>query len=70
MTAVSHLQSEGQADADEYPIWFLWLQEDIARRRINRDTKTRAVLSQLAYASTQGKKAGKLLGETLERLDV
>lgn len=53
-----------------YPFWFLFLQEDIARRRVNRDIKTRSIMLNLATAANKSKKGSALFTEELEKLDV
>lgn len=63
------LESEGQAEASEYPLWYLSLETEIAVARINSNLRTEAALTAQAYASVKSKKAAKLFQKTLEKLE-
>ncbi len=66
---MSLLQAQGQPQADRYPLWFLFLQGDIVRRRVNRDIKTQAIMFKLAHGANKSKDISKIFKEELEKLD-
>lgn len=66
---MSFLESEGHVEANEYPMWYLSLETEIAIARINSNLRTEAALTAQAYASVKSKKSAKLFQKTLEKLE-
>lgn len=62
------LRAEGHVEAHLYPVWMVWEEAKVARRRINNNYRTMAVIMFQATASGQvGGKAGTTaLNEFLE----
>lgn len=66
---MSLLLSAGHADATRYPIAVVWSEARIVRQRNASRTKVEAVTMQAVIASILSKQGGKLLKETLARMD-
>lgn len=71
---VSFLKSEGHAHADFYPVWRVWWEVSVVRKRLNLDlaSKTTAMYVAMVAASPTGKKgaskAKKLLNDFIKGL--
>ncbi len=65
---MSLLESEGQSEASQYPLWYLSQESDIAIARINSNLRMTAALTAQAYASIKSKKGAKAFQKTLEKL--
>jgi len=60
---------EGHPLASGYPVWLLIQEAEVARRRINSDMHTLAVMMQAAVATTvNSKKTFPLFSKLLEKL--
>lgn len=66
---MSLLESQGQPEASQYPLWYLGEETEIVARRINVNLRTEAALLSMAFASTQSKKGAKAFQKTLEKLE-
>ena len=69
---MSFLRSEGHHEAHLYPVWKLWHEAKIARRRVNGQYRTQAVIAQIAAAAgfSGGKKVQAHFKKFLEQFDV
>lgn len=65
---VNFLLSEGHAEAEFYPVCFLWAEVQLARERVNRMLASQMLLTQSAIASIFTKKSVQDFGEAIERL--
>lgn len=66
---VSLLKSEGHVQAHHYPIWMLWEQLEVVRRRLNAQTRSQATSMLVAFAAVNGGRKGmKAFKEYLEKL--
>jgi hypothetical protein len=65
------LRSQGHVYAHRYPLWMLWFEARLARKRINREYQTQATIILMASATafTGGKKAGKTFTDFLRNFD-
>ncbi len=61
--------SEGHASARNYPLWMLWQEAAIVRRRYVDKARTEAVLIQQAIVSVVSKEGGKAFANALRRLE-
>ena len=61
------LRSEGHVQAHLYPVWKVWDESEIVKKRINRQNRTLTSMMVVASATAQGgKKATKALKEFME----
>jgi hypothetical protein len=65
---VSLLQSQGHPQAHHYPLCVITREQDLVRRRINRQTVTQATVLQSAYLGAKSKKGLKAFEKLLKDL--
>jgi len=66
---VSLLKSQGHPYADFYPIWRVWAEIDVVRRRMNRELAQQTVSRYIAGVASrpQNKKSARKASETLQK---
>lgn len=65
---MSFLASEGHVHADRYPLYVLWDEVLLAKKRVNSDIVTAALLTQMAVSSLFSKEAGESFSKMIKRL--
>jgi len=63
---VSFLRAQGHPNAGRYPLATLWAEAALARRRINMELVSQALLTQGAVASLLSQEGGKAFNEMIE----